>query len=75
MGLFSTAMLIASLEGLKWLFWATAALLALLIVVQMARGDADARPLVNMVMGLAFVVAGIAANYAAVKVEAWARKR
>lgn len=74
MGPFAAAILVASLEGLKWLFAATAALLVVLTVTQFVRGDAEARPLVNLALGLGFAALAGLARIAALRVEA-ARRR
>ena len=58
MGPFASTVLYGCLEALKWLLWATAGLLVVLIVTQALRGDADARPLVNLAMAGAFLVGG-----------------
>jgi hypothetical protein len=70
---FVAAIMIAAFEALKWLLWATAALLALLIVVQALRGDETARPGLNVILCLGFAGAGLASGWAARKVEAYAK--
>ncbi|WP_406853818.1 hypothetical protein ABEG18_14755 [Alsobacter sp. KACC 23698] len=56
--MFSTAVAFACLVVLRWLFWATAALLVVLLVVQFLRGDADARPLATAAMAAAMAALG-----------------
>ena len=65
MGPFAALVAGACLEALKWLLWATAGLLLLLIVVQWARGDAAARPQAAALLGLGFVVGGFVCGRAA----------
>jgi hypothetical protein len=71
MGPLATLIAGACLEALRWLLWATAGLLVLLIVVQWARGDAGARPEAVALLGLGFVVAGFVCGRAA----DWFRRR
>jgi hypothetical protein len=53
MGPFSTAVAIGCLTALRWLFWLTAALMALLIIKQAMSGD-------GIVGGLVIATAGFA---------------
>jgi len=65
MGRFSTAVLIAAFEGLKWLFAATAGLLALLTAVQALRGDADAQPATTLILMVAFAAGALLCRWLA----------
>ncbi len=73
MGPFSTAVLIAAFEGLKWLFGATAGLLALLTVVQAIRGDADAQPLTTISLMALFAAGALLCRWIARWIEEQAR--
>ncbi|QLP98224.1 MAG: hypothetical protein HZY79_13800 [Rhodoblastus sp.] len=59
MGPFSTVVLIAAFDGLKWLFAVTAGLLALLTAVQAWRGDADAKPATTLTLMILFAVGAL----------------
>lgn len=65
----ATLIATACLEALKWLFWITAGLLAVMIVVQGLRGDAHARPLASAVLGLGFAAAGLACGWLAARLR------
>lgn len=69
MGPFSTVALIAAFEGLKWLFGATAGLLAILTVVQAIRGDADAQPITTLSLMLAFAAGAWLCRWIAGRIE------
>ena len=64
MGPLSTAILVGCLQALKWLLWATAALLVILVAVQAIRGDDGARPLANVIVAVLFFMGGFASSYA-----------
>lgn len=67
MGPVATLIAAACLEALKWLLWATAGLLLVLLVVQWARGDAEARPMAVTLLGLGFAVAGFVCGWASAR--------
>jgi len=67
MGPFPRVLLSAGFSLMKWLFFITAALLAILVVMQQVRGDAEAAP---MELGvLALVMAGL--GWVSSKASGW----
>lgn len=58
MGPLSTAILAGCLQALRWLFWLVSALLLILVVTQSLRGDDGAQPLTNVIIAVAFALAG-----------------
>ncbi|MBL8590133.1 MAG: hypothetical protein JNK46_16490 [Methylobacteriaceae bacterium] len=54
---FSTLMLAASLEGLKWLFWAIAGLLVVMLAAQWLRGE-EGRPLAVTLLAIGSLAVG-----------------
>lgn len=65
MGMFSTAVLVACLQGMKYLLWLTAALLVVLIVVQVLRGDPNIKPIMLGVVALLALLGGFVSGRAA----------
>lgn len=63
--IFARSITIACLTVMKALCWLTAALLMLLTVVQFARGDADARPVMTLATGATFLALGFASAWGA----------
>ncbi len=60
-------MAFAALTVLKWLFAFTAALFALLTLVQALRGDADAVPQVTIAGAVVFIALAAACRWAAAR--------
>jgi hypothetical protein len=60
----------ACLTVLQWLLWGTAALFAVLVVVQAVRGDADAQPFTGVLAGLVFLGLGWLSGAAARRIAA-----
>ena len=56
--MFSAVVASACLTVLQWMLWGTAALFALLVIVQALRGDADAQPFTGALAGIVFVALG-----------------
>ena len=60
---FARSMAIACLTVMRALCWITGGLLLLLTLVQVLRGDIDARPVMTLSSGLVFVALGLAAGW------------
>ncbi len=58
MGPFPTAILIGCLSALRWMLWAVAALLCVLVVAQAYRGDATLPWYFTLLLAASFVVSG-----------------
>lgn len=67
MGPFPRFLLGACLNLMKWLFLITAGLLAVLVVVQQVRGDAEAAPLQLGLFAVVMAVLGVVSG----KVSRW----
>lgn len=65
MGPVATAVAIGCLTALRWLIWAAAGLLVVLIVVQVLRGDVWAQPVPNALVALGLAVGGWLAGFVA----------
>ena len=67
MGPLSSAVLIGCLKGLHYLLWLAAGLLAILVITQALRGDADARPGPNLAIAAVLFAGGAVSGYVARK--------
>ena len=67
MGPLPTAILIGCLNGLQWLLWLAAALLAILVVTETIRGVSDATHMTNLIVAAVLALGGFVCGYAARK--------
>ena len=65
MGMFSTAVLVACLQGMKYLLWLTAALLVVLVLVQFLRGEPNIKPVFLGIVALLALAGGFISGRAA----------
>ncbi len=68
MGPVASAVIYGCLLALRWMLWLAAGLLVILTIVQYFRGDEHARPLMNIIMAIAFGVAGLVSAFAGKKI-------
>ena len=75
MGPFSTAILVACLQAMKYLLWLVAALLVVLVIVQALRGDPMFKYVTLGVIALFSVIGGFVSGRAASYILARGRAR